>query len=76
MRENSHAKARRYLLEARLQITRVDGGLIEAVFRSDDAVVYRLGHSEGRFWCSCPAISAECCHLRALKLVTIVGSTS
>ncbi len=70
-RESSFDKARRYLLEARLRITRVDGTFVEATCRSDGAVVYRLGHSQGR-WC-CPAVSVDCSHVRALRLVVVVS---
>jgi hypothetical protein len=36
-----------------------------------DGQMYKLGHHPKRgWWCECPA-RGDCCHLRALKLVTI-----
>lgn len=77
-RENAHDKARRYLAEGRLEVIRVDHDAqlrrdpIFAHVRGDSGAIYRLGYdaalSEWR--CSCSARTAECSHLKALKLVT------
>jgi hypothetical protein len=71
-RENATGKAARYLAEARLIVTGVDGDLVTAMCRGDGAV-YDLGHEPpGRgWWCSCPARTDCCAHLVALRLVTI-----
>ncbi len=70
MRENVHDKGRRYLLEARLVVTRVSGGETEATCRGDSGEIYRLGHVTGRWYCDCPALG-RCAHLTALMLCTI-----
>jgi uncharacterized Zn finger protein len=69
-RENYAAKGRRYLIEGRLDVTRVDRQAIEAACRGDGAEVYRLGWEPGGFWCDCPALG-RCAHLQALMLVVI-----
>ena len=76
VRESAEAKARRYLLEGRLQVERVDEGTIRARCRGGGAV-YELGFDdigawepEGCWWCSCPAFG-RCAHLVALQLVTV-----
>jgi uncharacterized Zn finger protein len=69
-RESAETKARRYLTEGRITIVRVAGDDVRALARGD-GVIYRLGHHVRRgWWCECPA-RADCCHLRALRLVTI-----
>jgi hypothetical protein len=69
-RETVQAKAGRYLREARLTVTEVDGDHVAAVCRGDGEL-YELGHDVGRgWWCSCAARSDRCCHLDALRRVT------
>jgi hypothetical protein len=68
-REGVEAKARRYVSEGRLNITRVRMDSIAATCRGSDAF-YWLGWEEGGWWCSCPA-RARCSHLVALQLVTV-----
>jgi hypothetical protein len=69
-RETVADKSRRYLGEGRLVIDRVHGDAIHASCRGEGEL-YELGHLPGRgWWCSCPA-RGDCCHLRALRLVTI-----
>jgi hypothetical protein len=69
-RETIAAKSARYLAEGRLIIIRVDGDLVSATCRGDGEV-YKLGHHVRRgWWCECPA-RGDCCHLKALRLVTI-----
>jgi hypothetical protein len=74
-RENAETKSRRYLSEHRLLVTTVNDDTIRAVCRGDGAL-YRLGwNGVDRWWCSCPAVSPSCAHLRALKAVTIRANT-
>jgi hypothetical protein len=70
-RETVDQKARRYLGEGRLTVTHVDGDFVTATCRGDGEV-YELGHEPGRGWiCSCPVRSDRCCHLDALRRVTV-----
>jgi hypothetical protein len=70
-RESIESKGRRYLLEGRLVVTRVDGDHVSACCRGDGEV-YQCGHEPDRgWWCSCPARTDQCSHLAALRLVTI-----
>jgi hypothetical protein len=70
-RETVQAKAARYLAEARLTVTEVDGDHVSAACRGDGEV-YRLGHRPGRGWyCSCAARTDQCAHLTALRLVVV-----
>ncbi len=76
MSENAQAKGRRYLTEGRLIIDLVRGGgrpLIAARARGQGAE-YRLGFTDGRWYCTCPARSV-CAHLVSLQLVTTTNST-
>jgi hypothetical protein len=74
-REDHHAKARRYLDEARLTVTTAQHDLVLATCRGSGAT-YRCGHSPIHgWWCNCPAKS-ECAHVAALKLVTVIPETS
>lgn len=68
-RENAETKGRRYAVEGRLQVHAVTDDTIEATCRGDGHV-YRLGW-HGTWHCSCPARSDRCCHLVALRLVTV-----
>jgi hypothetical protein len=70
-RETVQAKAARYLAEARLIVTAVDGDYVAAACRGDGEI-YQLGHQPGRgWWCSCPVRSDCCAHLNALRRVTV-----
>jgi hypothetical protein len=70
-RETVAAKACRYLAEGRIIVVAVDGDLVRAWCRGDGEV-YQLGHEPGRGWhCSCPAMRDTCCHLTALRRVTV-----
>jgi hypothetical protein len=70
-RETVEAKARRYLTEGRLVVTRVLGDRVAAVCQGETGS-YDLGHTPGRGWfCSCPVRTDRCSHLAALWLVTI-----
>lgn len=69
-------KAHRLLVEGRLTVERVEGGLIVASCRGfSDGEVYRLGYrpDEKRWGCTCQAnrdFHRRCSHLIALQLVT------
>lgn len=70
-RETVAEKSARYLREARLVVTFVQGDQVAARCRGDGEI-YHLGHDPRRGWfCSCPAKADRCCHLEALRLVTI-----
>ncbi len=66
-RENVETKARRYLVEGRLTIVRVEGGRIDATCRGTEET-HRLGFERGDWYCTCPA-RARCSHLVALQLL-------
>jgi len=68
-RENAAAKAVRYLGQGRIVIREVSPVHVSATARGDGAI-HRLGFNRGRWWCSCPAHTPACSHLRALRLVT------
>jgi uncharacterized Zn finger protein len=69
-------KARRLLIEGRLQVTAVGNrhGWIVASCRGDSGEVYSLGYDpRKKEWrCTCPARST-CSHIKALQLVTVVS---
>jgi hypothetical protein len=70
-RETVEQKARRYLAEGRIVVTRVLGDTVDAVCQGQEGS-YELGYRPGRGWfCSCPVRTDDCCHLRALWLITI-----
>lgn len=69
MRENAAMKARRYLTEGRLVIIEVREDRISAFCRGDGAV-WAVGYSPRGWECDCPALSSNCSHLLALRLVT------
>lgn len=71
MRESVEVKATRYLAEARLTVTAVNGDHVAATCRGSGEV-HDLGHRPGRGWfCSCPVRSDRCAHLLALMSVTV-----
>jgi uncharacterized Zn finger protein len=75
MTETVAEKSRRYLSEARLTVTQVDGDRVSAVCRGAGQV-YDLGHTPGRgWWCTCPA-RGDCAHLTALQAVTVRRAAS
>jgi uncharacterized Zn finger protein len=69
MRESAAAKGRRYLVEGRPLVERVDRDSIAATCRGNGAT-YRLGHNGTAWGCTCPA-RGICSHLTALQLVTV-----
>lgn len=70
MRENSASKGRRYLAEGRLLVREVSPTRVSAACKGDGEV-YALTGTAGGWTCSCPALSMDCCHLIALRLVTV-----
>jgi uncharacterized Zn finger protein len=72
-REGAEAKGKRYVCEGRLTIRLVNGEEIRATAKGDGEL-YELGLAPGRGWfCSCPAVTDQCSHLKALRLVTVRG---
>lgn len=69
MRESAEQKGRRYLVEGRLRIERVAGGVIRARCRGGGDE-YELGFRDGAWYCHCPALT-RCAHLVALELVSV-----
>lgn len=71
MRENAEAKARRYLAEGRLQVERVEHGLVSARCLGDEGDSYNVRwDQERRSWgCDCPAFGPRCAHVLALARV-------
>jgi hypothetical protein len=67
-REGAPSKARRYIVEGRLTIQAIHAGRVCASCRGDGEV-YDLGYTHRRWWCTCPARTIDCAHLRALRLV-------
>jgi uncharacterized Zn finger protein len=70
-RESAAVKGRRYLVEGRLRVERVENDLVVASCRGDSGETYKLVYDPGRkqWRCSCPA-RTRCSHLAALQLVT------
>ena len=69
-RENAAAKARRYLVEGRCIVTRVEPGRAAAIVRGDG----QLHHVtvRGQTWtCTCPA-RTRCSHQIAVGLVIAI----
>ena len=67
-RESAETKAARYLREARITVTRVADGEVDAIARGDGAI-YELGYRRGEWFCPCPA-RGRCAHLLALGMIT------
>lgn len=66
-------KARRLLIEGRLNIVRRDCDNIWAECRGDSGEVYTVGYDDSNrrdWYCSCPA-KTTCAHIKALQLVTV-----
>jgi uncharacterized Zn finger protein len=75
MRENAEARGRRYLTEGRLTLRHVAVDGVAAIVRGDGAW-HRAGYAEGRWYCTCPAVTVNCSHLVALRLVTVAPTES
>lgn len=72
MSENAEAKARRYLVEGRLEVQRVEHDLVVARCLGDGGDLYHVhwDHERSRWSCSCPAFGPRCAHVLALARVT------
>ena len=70
MRENAATKARRYLTEGRLIVSHARPQTAVRATCRGDGTVYRLGWDGHTWWCTCPARTDQCAHLRAVRLVT------
>ena len=67
-RETTHAKAARYLAEARLTVLRLDGDHVAATCRGSGEL-HRGGHDPARgWWRTCRVRTDQCAHL--LRSVT------
>lgn len=71
MRESAFDKSRRYLVEGRLVVTEVTASTVKARVRGQGSI-HRTGYDDGRWACSCPAVTVQCAHIRALKLIVAV----
>ena len=69
MRESAATKARRYLVEGRVILTEVTPDRVRGLVRGNGAI-YSAGYQYGQWTCDCPAVTAKCCHLIALRLTT------
>ena len=68
--ENAAAKGRRYVSEGRLVLRQFDehAGTVQADVRGGGAI-YSCGRDERGWFCNCAAVTDNCCHLHALRLV-------
>jgi hypothetical protein len=66
------AKGRRLVVEGRLVVEKVDGGLAVASCRGDSSEIYHLGYDpRANEWrCACPA-RRMCSHIVGLQLATV-----
>jgi uncharacterized Zn finger protein len=71
VRENAAAKARRYLCEGRVVLSRVDPLRVVAACRGD-GTVYQIAYAQHVWSCTCPARTDQCAHLLAVRLVVAV----
>jgi hypothetical protein len=70
MPENSAGRGRRYLAEGRLLVTTVTDRVVVAKCRGDGEI-YQLAGDPSGWSCNCPALTENCCHLVALRLVVL-----
>jgi hypothetical protein len=70
-RENAELKARRYLVEGRLEIQRVNNDVILARCPGDAGDTYNIRWDDQRdeWRCNCPAFGPRCAHILALARV-------
>lgn len=69
-RETVEAKAIRYLAEGRITVRAVSPDVVEADARGNGDAVYTVERAGRRWSCSCAAWQRQCCHVRAVRLVT------
>jgi uncharacterized Zn finger protein len=67
--ESAEDKALRYLASARIRLVLVNDRTVRGIARGSDRF-YRFGWDPPDSWfCTCPARSDKCCHLRGAQLV-------
>lgn len=77
--ETADEKAHRLLHEGRLIVRTVGDpthpGRVVAECRGDSGMMYLLGYDakKAEWRCTCPNMTGNCSHLKALKLVVIVS---
>lgn len=71
VRESAPVKARRYLTEGRVIVSRVSSSLVVASCRGDGAI-HRVTYTAGMWRCTCPVRTDQCAHLLAVRLVVAV----
>lgn len=71
MRENAAAKARRLLVEGRVDLEYRQGRHVIASVRGDSGELYVVEHYDGAWSCSCVALG-RCSHVQAIQLVTVL----
>jgi uncharacterized Zn finger protein len=69
--ESAETKARRYLVEGRLEVQRIQDDAVLARCLGDEGDVYQVRwDSQRRAWhCDCPACGPRCAHVLALARV-------
>jgi uncharacterized Zn finger protein len=72
VRENAEQKAKRYLGEGRLQLIGMSNDRVLAQVRGDGRT-YLVRFEDDVWSCPCPALTDQCSHLKALRLITAVG---
>jgi uncharacterized Zn finger protein len=70
-RESAELKARRLLVEGRVDVRYRQGHDLRAVVRGDSGEEYEAGHVAGSWYCGCPSYE-RCSHVMALMLVAVV----
>jgi hypothetical protein len=73
-RESAANKARRLLVEGRVQVVGVEQRGANAIVRGDSGHVHGVAFDGNAWSCSCPSQTASCNHIRALQLVVIVDN--
>jgi hypothetical protein len=68
LRESADTKAKRYLVEGRVIITRVSDRVVHAKVRGDGRL-YDVTFT-GYWSCPCEVRTDRCAHLRAVRMVT------
>ncbi len=74
MRESTHIKARRLLVEGRVRVISAheDDGYVSAEVRGDSARIYVIFYDADHGWeCGCPTVGV-CSHIRAVQLIVVV----
>jgi uncharacterized Zn finger protein len=74
MRENAASKASRLLVEARVQIVRLDEGGCLALVRGDSGLMRTVRFEVGAWTCDCPAIG-YCSHAISVARVVVVPAS-